>query len=334
MSSTIKDVAEKANVSIATVSRILNNLPGYSEKTKAKVLSAIKELGYQPNAVARGLINKKTQTIGVLFPDVSSSLSSEFLNGIEDMCNEVGHSVIVCNTASNGMRTKKYLQVLNEKRVDGIIFTSEMMTDDYYEMIQDMNIPVVLLSTVSYKYPIPYVRVDDRHAAYNGAEHLIKKGHRNIGMISGPKSDPIAGTMRVEGFLSALNEFGLPADEGLVEYAAGFSFKDGVSALPKLLKRNPDVTGVMISSDELAIGAMSAAYKMGIKIPDELSLIGYDNLPISEMCIPPLTTISQPLYEMGSKSAKLLLEMIRTGETAESVIVRHRIVERETVRGQ
>ncbi|HET7627655.1 MAG TPA: LacI family DNA-binding transcriptional regulator [Bacillales bacterium] len=334
MNPTIKDVAKKAKVSTATVSRILNDLPGYSAKTKEKVLQAIEELGYQPNAVARGLIMKKTRTIGVLFPDVSNSFASEILNGIEDACNEMGHSVIVCNTASNGIRTKKYLQVLNEKRVDGIIYTSEMMKDEYHDIIQKMNVPVMLLSSVSYKHQLPYVRVDDRHAVYNGTEYLIKKGHEKIGMISGPKTDLIAGLPRVEGFQSALKENGLAHGEPLVEYADGFGFKDGVVALPKLLRKNKDLTAVVIASDEMAVGAISAAYRMGVKIPEQLSIIGYDNLPVSEMSIPPLTTIEQPLYEMGSKSAELLLKMIQTGEGVESVIMRHHIVERESVRAR
>ncbi|HET7657658.1 MAG TPA: LacI family DNA-binding transcriptional regulator [Bacillales bacterium] len=332
MNPTIKDVAKKANVSTATVSRILNDLPGYTEETKEKVLRTIDELGYHPNAVARGLIKKKTQTIGVLFPDVSSSFSSEILNGIEDACNKAGHSVIVCNTASNGVRTQKYLQVLNEKRVDGMIFTSEIMKDEYYEIIQKFNKPVVLLSSVSYKFQIPYVKVDDHQAVYNGTEYLIEKGHRRIGMISGPKEDPIAGMPRIKGFLSALNAYGIEGSDKQVECAEGFGFKDGVAALPKLLKANPDLTAVVVASDEMAFGVLSAAFKMGIKIPEQLSVIGYDNLPIAEMCIPPLTTIAQPLYEMGSKSAEMLMEMIRTGQTVDSVIIRHQIIERDTVR--
>lgn len=333
MNPTIKDVAKKANVSTATVSRILNSLQGYSEETKKKVMDAIKELGYHPNAVARGLINKRTQTIGVLFPCVSNMYSSAILDGIEETAHSLDWSVIVCNTDSNGKRTKKYLQVLKEKRVDGVIFTSEVLNKDYYEMISEMNIPIVLVSTISYKYPLPYVKVDDRHAAYSATEYLINKGHKNIAMLSGTKDDPIAGTPRVDGFLQAVNDNGIPQSSTPVFYGNGFSFKEGVDCLPKIIDQYPETTAVFAASDDMAVGVLSAAYKLGIRVPEELSVMGFDNTKIAEMAVPPLTTVAQPLLEMGKTAADMLFYLINAGKkNLESRIVPHEIVERASVK--
>jgi LacI family transcriptional regulator len=332
MSYTIKDVARKANVSIATVSRVLNNQGGYSPKTKEKVLAAIKELGYQPNALARGLINKRTKTIGILFPEVSNMFASKILHGVENVVNEQGSSVIVCNTASNGEKTMKYLQVLHEKRIDGVIFVSEVITDEYYKMLESMNIPIVLISTESYRYSLPYVKVNDRHAAYTATEFLIQKGHRKIGMISGNKNDMIAGQPRIDGYKEALLHNGIDIKENYIVSCKGFGFKDGFYILPRLLHQAPDITAIFAASDEMAMGVISAAYKLGIKIPDDISIIGYDNLPLAEMAIPPLTTVAQPLEEMGEMAASMLFEMMDTGRTVESRIMPHQIIERETVK--
>lgn len=210
MNPTIKDVAQKANVSIATVSRVLHNLGGYSDQTKQKVDQTIKELQYQPNAIARGLINKRTQTIGVLFPDVSSTFSSDLLHGIGEFVHDRNYSVMVCNTDQDGKRTLKYLQLLREKQVDGIIFSSEVLKQEYYDMLGSMKVPVVLVSSQTDYANVPYVKVDDYQAAYDAVHYLITKGHRSIGMISGTKGDPIAGTPRVEGYRKVLEAHGIP----------------------------------------------------------------------------------------------------------------------------
>lgn len=211
MNPTIKDVAQKANVSIATVSRVLNNLSGYSDKTKQKVNEAIKDLGYQPNAIARGLINKRTQTIGVMFPSVSGAFSSDLLKGIEELANDRNYSVMVCNTDQDGKRTLKYLQLLREKQVDGIIYSSEVLKKEYYDVLETMKIPVVLVSSQTEFASVPYVKVDDYQAAYDATLYLISKGHSKIAMISGnqamlslvhPEPRDIVKRLKRVGFLS------------------------------------------------------------------------------------------------------------------------------------
>lgn len=334
MSNTIKDVAKQANVSIATVSRVLNGLGGYSKSTEEKVIKAIHELGYQPNAFARGLIKNKSNTIAILFPEVSSQFSSKILRGVEEEAHELRSSVIVCNTASYGKRTMKYLEVLAEKRIDGILFVSEKITAEYYKKLESIKVPVVLVATESYQYHLPFVKVDDRHAAYTATSYLIKNGHTNIGMISGNKEDPIAGLPRIEGYKQALTANGLNVDDDNMVFSKGFSFEDGLANLPILLRKVPDLTAIFAASDSIAMGAISAAYKLGIRIPDDISIIGYDNLPIAEMSIPPLTTVAQPLEKMGKVAANMLFSMMESGQIAESRIMPHSIVERESVRAK
>jgi len=329
---TIKDVAKHANVSIATVSRIVNGLPGYSEETKKKVQESIEALGYQPNAIARGLINKRTQTIGVLFPEVSGMLSSEVLEGVENAAHDGGFSVIVCNTTSSGKRTVKYLRLLQEKRVDGIIFASEDVKKEYYKIFEEMKVPVVLVSTASSQYDLPYVRVNDYEGAYKATEYLIQKGHEEIGMIGGSYQDPIAGIPRMQGFKDALQKHGLPFSDDHLTTNEGYRFQNGKESLPLLLKKLPNMTALFAASDEMAIGAMSAAHQLGVKVPEELSIIGYDNLKIAEMCYPALTTVSQPLKDMGQTAGEILVNLIK-GEKkeAESRYMPFSIVERQSV---
>jgi len=328
---TIKDVAKVSGVSVATVSRVLHNLSGYSDKTKQKVLKAVEELGYQPNAIARGLINKRTQTIGVLVPDVSSSFSSEILHGIEQVANDKGFSVIMCNTDEDGKRTMKYLQMLGEKQVDGVIFTSGSLEDEYYRMLKQMRVPVVLVNTLSHKYAIPYVKVDDRQASYHATEYLIRKGHRDIAMICGTISDTIAGVPRLDGYRQALEDNGLEFMESRVGYG-NFRLDMGREAMKKLLDESPPFTALFAASDEMAIGAMGVALERGLKIPEDMSIIGYDDLVFSRMVFPSLTTIHQPLTKMGRMASEMLIQLIEGTDQVSSSIVSHQLIERQTVR--
>jgi LacI family transcriptional regulator len=332
MSYTIKDVAKQANVSTATVSRVLNGLSGYSKETEEKVLLAIKELGYLPNAFARGLVSNKSNTLGILFPEVSSQFSSKILRGVEEAAHELGSSVIVCNTASQGQRTMKYLELLSEKRVDGILFVSEKITEEYYKQLKSMKVPVVLVSTESYQYPLPFVKVDDKHAAFTATNYLLKMGHVKIGMIGGNIEDVIAGQPRIDGYKQALANHGCAIKQENIIHSKGFSFEDGFASFPELMRSAPDLTAVFAASDALALGAISSAYRLGIKIPDELSIIGYDNLPMAEMAIPPLTTVAQPLEQMGRVAAEMLFTMMSKEMIVESRIMPHSVVERESVK--
>jgi LacI family transcriptional regulator len=328
MRPTIKDVAKKANVSTATVSRIVNHLGGYSTETRERVLTVISALGYRPNAVARGLVRRTVNTIGVLLPDVSSRFASELLHGIEKKAHLLGHSVIVCNTSSDGERTIEYLNVLGERRVDGILFASERVKPEYQQAFKELGIPVVLVASVSREYSLPYVKVDDEAAAHDMTRYLIDKGHRRIALITGSEKDAIAGLPRIKGFKRAMREARLAVPAGWV-VPGDFHYKSGYLAMSQLLERARGMTAVFATSDEMALGALSCAFKARLRVPDDLSVVGYDDTLDAEMAIPPLTTVHQPIMEMGERATAILLG---DKKAKTSVILPHSIMERGSVK--
>lgn len=330
MKATIKDVAKQAKVSVATVSRILNGLEGYTEETKQRVLATIDELGYQRNAVARGLVMKNTNTIAVLLPQVSTIFHSQILSGIEDLAQQSGYSVIICNIGEDGIRMTDQVKLLAQRQVDGIILTSINMTDEQYKLIESLKIPYILVSMISYKHQIPYVRVDDVQAAYSATNYLIQKGHKKIAMISGPLNDPIAGQQRLLGYRNALMDNGIEINEKLIKYGF-FGYEHGVKCMEELLNEEDEFSAVFAASDDMAVGALQVAYKKGIHVPNDISIMGYDNTRVAEMSIPPLTVVGQPLYEMGKVSMDNLMSMMKGDKDITSVVLRHEIIERDSV---
>jgi LacI family transcriptional regulator len=333
MRPTVKDIAREANVSVATVSKIINNkIGGYSEETKAKVLKIVEEQGYEMNAIARGLATKSTRILGVLMPNVATSVYAEVLDGIEDIAHQNGYSVMICNTGMEGVRTVQYLKTLLSNQVDGIIYMSLPLTDEYFEIIARMNTPCVLALTAYQKFQVPYVKVDDRQAAYSATQYLIENGHKHIALIGSKKDEPIVGKPRVEGYLQALSDYGLEVNENLLTFGTNFSYEDGELCMNRLLEQRDSFTAVFAASDDMAIGALNVAHQKGIAIPHDLSIIGYDNTKVAKISYPSLTTVSQPLYQIGKKAVEKLIHIIVTGEKVASSIMMHEIIERETVR--
>lgn len=331
MKATIKDVAVRANVSVATVSRVINNLDGYSEKTKEKVLEAIKELEYQRNAIARGLVTKTTKTIGVLIPIVSAYFYAEILNGIEEMANENGYGIFLCNTGVNGVRAENYIKMLGERQVDAIIVVSLAINDEYYSLLNSLKIPYILVSTLSYKYKVPYIKVDDQQAAYTATQFLLEKGHTQIALISGDKEDKISGITRVNGYINALQDYGIRINKNIIKYG-DFTYKSGIMCMEELLKEKENFTAIFATSDEMAIGALTVMHRNNIEVPEKISIIGYDDTLIAQMSNPPLTTVAQPLHEMGRKAFSKILSILDTGNSGDNIILSHKIVERDTVK--
>ncbi|WP_096189929.1 LacI family DNA-binding transcriptional regulator [Evansella halocellulosilytica] len=329
MSPTIRDVAKRSGVSVSTVSRVMNSPDTVKEEKRKKVLAAIQELNYSPNALARGLIYKKTQTIGALIPDISNPYVSEVILGMENAANRLNLNLMLCNTDRNEERTLNYLKALKEKQADGVIFTSEALTDCYYEFCKTSNLPIVLASTESQVHDLPTVRINDVQAGYDAASYLIHKKHRSIGMISGPLDDPIAGYTRHQGFCARLSEAGLPSND--IE-CGDFRFEDGYQAMERLYKKNPHLTAVFTASDEMAVGAITYLNQIGINVPEQVSVLGFDNTKIARMFIPKLTTVAQPMYEIGDQ-AVVKLNSILNGEKFDTkTYLPHEIYERESVR--
>jgi len=333
MKSTIKDVARLANVSITTVSRVLNTPELVARDTLTEVLKVIEELQYHPNALARGLINKRTQTVAVLIPDLSNLFFTELVRGIEDKANESGYNVIICNTHNSKDRMMAYLRILNEKQVDGIIFTSEPIYPDYYEIFRALPMPVVLAATHSLEYELASVKVNDEKAGFDAGEYLIQLGHRNIGMLGGSVLDQVTALPRLQGFIRAMRTHGVDFDLERCVVHGGYRFEHGYSGMISLHNKFPELTAVFASSDERAMGAITYLHEQGIRIPEDISVIGFDNTRLAEMCYPKLTTVAQPLHSIGYEAASKLDQLLNNGAIEElRTYVPHEIIVRESTR--
>ncbi|MFB4162470.1 LacI family DNA-binding transcriptional regulator [Alteribacillus sp. JSM 102045] len=333
MKSTIRDVARLSEVSISTVSRVLNNPESVKREKREKVLKTIKELNYHPNALARGLINKRTHSIGVLITDVSNSFVSEVIRGMEEAAHQMGSNLIICNTDQDKEKMIEYLRVLKEKQVDGFVFTSEPVSEEYFNIFQELGLPVVLAATHSLEYDLPSVKVDDETAVQDTVDFFIKKGHKDIGMISGPTLDPIAGSPRLYAFKNAMRQKLNCTDfENTVEYGS-FTFESGYTAMKKLYNKNKSITAVFCASDEMALGAMSYLDQKGVNVPDHMSVMGFDNTKMAKMSIPKLTTVAQPMYDIGYQSVTALEQILEEGQSSQfRKYLKHTIAERESVK--
>ena len=277
------------------------------------------------------MVTKTTKTIGVLIPIVSAYLYAEILNGIEEKANENGYGIFLCNTGVNGVRAINYIKMLGERQVDAIIVVSLTINDEYYNLLNSLKIPYILVSTLSYKYKIPYIKVDDQQAAYTATQFLIEKGHTKIALISGGKEDKISGITRVNGYRNALQDYDININENIIKYG-DFTYNSGIMCMEDLLQEKEDFTAVFATSDEMALGALSVMHRNKIEVPEKISIIGYDNTLIAQMSNPPLTTVAQPLYEMGVKAFAKILSVLETGNSGDNIILSHKIVERETVK--
>ncbi|TMW72534.1 LacI family transcriptional regulator [Alteribacter natronophilus] len=333
MSPTIKDVAKMSGVSMSTVSRVLNSPASVTEEKRIKVEKAIKQLKYHPNALARGLIYKRTQSVGVLLPDVANAYVAEVIRGMEDASINHGSNLILCNTDRNKERMIKYLKLLREKQVDGLVYTSDPLTEEIFREFDELNIPVVLSSTQSLEYAYPSVKVDDEKAGYDGTSYLIDKGHKHVAMISGPTTDPIAGYPRYTGYKQAMKErLGVADVDDLTEFG-NFQYDTGYDAMSRLYRKNKNITAVFAVSDEMALGVISFLSDQGLSVPGDISVLGFDNTRIARMSIPKLTTVGQPMYDIGYKSMEKLEALLQKKELSEvRTYLPHKIIERESVR--
>ncbi|MDT9724026.1 LacI family transcriptional regulator [Xylanibacillus composti] len=312
MKPTIRDVANMAGVSISTVSRVMNAPQTVVESKRLRVLEAIEKLKYQPNGFARGLIYKKSNTIGVMIPDIESMYYAGLIRGMQDAAVQLNCSLMFCNTDRDKDRLLSYIENFYEKQVDGIIFASDALHPAYYEKMTRFHFPFVLASTHSLDYDIPSVDIDDESAAYAAVDYLAREGHRQIGMISFPFGAMISGQPRYDGFVRALRDHGLEACAAHVEFAE-HRYEHAYQASRRLLEKAPNLTAVFAASDEFAMGAITAIQDGGRSVPDDVSVIGFDNIRMADMYIPKLSTVAQPVYEIGIRAIQKLHELITDG---------------------
>lgn len=293
------------------------------------MLRVIDELGYTPNTIARTMITRKSCSIGVLLPDLSSMFSSCILEGVEAAAVQAKRNVIISHTKSKGHRTMDYLRVMAEKRVDGVIFVSEVLQPEYRDFTRRCSIPLVLLATEAPGEELPFVKIDDEAAAFDGTSFLLGLGHRAVAMISGTKDDPIAGIPRVSGYLQAMAEAG-NGKPPLVLDAEGFRFQDIGRIEAGIDLALSEYTAFFCASDELAAGLLNHALRKGLKVPQDLSILGFDDMPITTMVTPFLSSVRQPLREMGVLAAEMIVDMQEGGSLPRGRYLPHTVIARES----
>lgn len=310
----IKTVAEKADVSTATVSRVLRDFPGVREKTKKRVLKAISELNYEVDAVARSLRRKKTNTIGVIVGNILSQFYSIIAKSVEDVAQKNGYNMILCNGDDDPQKELKYLKVLKSNRVDGIILTPTGKNAEYVNRLIDSGTKVVLLDRLIEGVNCDAVLVDNETGAYKAVKHLIDQGYRKIGIITG-YLDRTTGRERLNGYLRALNEAGIPRDDTLIK-VGNFKKRSGIELTKEILQMENRPEAIFVSNIDMTLGTLITIKEMGLKIPDDIGVVGFDDPEWAMILDPPITAISQPAYSLGSTSAEMLIKKIEVKESA------------------
>lgn len=332
MNITIYDVAREASVSMATVSRVVNGNPNVKPATRKKVNEVIERLGYRPNAVARGLASKKTTTVGVIIPDISSIFYAELARGIEDIATMYKYNIILSNSDSNEDKEMHLIQTMLGKQVDGLVFMSSNITDQHIEEFKRSSVPIVLAGTIEDSAQIPSVNIDYEQAVIDVITSFAEKGHKKIAMVSGPLQNAIIEKKMLPGYRKALEAANLPFNEEYV-VETDSTYDDGIEALNQLMELEDKPTAIFVISDEAALGIIHAAQDRGISIPDDLEVISSDNTRLSLMVRPRLTTVVQPLYDIGAVSMRLLTKLMNKEEVDEStVVLPYRIEERDSTK--
>lgn len=311
----MRDVADRAGVSVTSVSHVINQTRLVSDDLRERVVTAMEELGYQPNALARSLRRKETYTIGVIITNSADPFFAEVTRGVEDACFEQGYNIILCNSDSDLDKELLYTNALVKKRVDGILFLAAGgKSTRHIRTMQEQKIPLVVVDRYIPDLAVDTVLIDNAHGGWLATHHLIELGHRRIGCITGP-SDLSLSAERVTGYRCALQEAGLPVNETLI-IKGNFQFETGYQAAQQFLTGPTPPTAIFACNDLMAIGAINAAIKQGWQVPQQLSVIGFDDIRMAAYTTPLLTTVAQPKYEMGFIATAMLLERIHTQEMA------------------
>ena len=310
---TIKDLARTADVSISTVSRILNGSPGVAEDKRARVLAAAERLGYQPNAAAQGLVRGRSMTIGVLTQDIASPFYNEVARGIDAGFGGSGYQPIYVNGHWQLQDESAAITALTRRQVDGLIVLGGRLSDLQLRELHARS-PLVLVGRRVPGLEDACLSVDNVQGAFLATTHLIRLGHRRIGHVTGLPSQRDA-VDRLEGYRLALAEAGLPFDPRLV-FEGDFSETAGILAVEHWLGQGAGLSAIFTANDQMAYGARLGLYRRGIRVPDDVSLVGFDDLPASQFSLPPLTSVHQPLFEMGEQAARLVLHRLRHPEQA------------------
>ncbi|MGJ9385483.1 LacI family DNA-binding transcriptional regulator [Salipaludibacillus sp. CF4.18] len=314
---TIYDVAKEAGVAISTVSKVLNKTGSIGVKTRKKVEETMQRLNYQPSVAAS--VKKRIQTIGLLIPNIADPFMAEIARTIEDYGRKHGFSLMICSTDNNLEKEMEYVSILKQKYIDGIIVATGLKNTEALKTLLNNDIPVALLSREVPSFDVNTVVVNDFLGAYEATSYLIELGHRTIAMVTEDIYFPVT-IARLDGYKQALEEAGIKYDEGLVSLN-NTTFTDAKDLTVELLGLPHPPTAIFASTEPLAIGAMKGARELELDIPNDISIVGFDNSILANMCHPELTTISQPIKEMGEKVVELLVEEIKDPKKLKQRIV-------------
>lgn len=313
MAATMKDIARRTGLGLATISSYFNG-GNVRKKNRIKIEEAIEELHYEVNEVARGLKTNATRTIGVVIPELNNTFCAEIITGMEDVLRSHGYATIVCDCRTDKKLEREAVEFLIRRRVDGIINMPVDEEGNHLKRFQKMGKPIVLIDRKIQGIDCDSVLVDNKKAAEDAVRYFIGRGHRNIGIIGGPE-EVFTAQERMAGYYKALESAGIPVRESLI-WHGDYTIQGGVRGLEELVQNNPEMTAVFVTNYEMTMGAMIGVNELGIRIPEQLSMIGFDNLQFARACNPKLTIVAQPTDGIAREVAKVMLNHLENaGET-------------------
>ena len=307
MAATMKDLAKRTGLGLATISSYFNG-GNVREKNRKKIEEAIEELHYEVNEVARNLKTNATKTIGVVIPELNNTFCAEIITGMEDILRNHGYATMICDCRTDKKLEQEAVEFLCRKRVDGIINMPVDTEGGHLKTFQKTGKPIVLIDRKIKGVVCDSVLVDNEQAASDALKLLYEKGHRNIGIIGGPEEISTA-QERMKGYCKTMEELNLPVRQSLIVHG-DYTIQGGVKAMETLVQKNPDMTAVFITNYEMTMGAVIGLNELGIRIPEEISLVGFDNLPFARACNPKLTIVSQPTDKIAEAAAGIMLERL------------------------
>lgn len=326
----IREVAIKAGVSVATVSRVLNDHNKVTEETKAKVEAAINKLNYKPSLLGRNLRNSESRLLLILIPEISNPFYFEIIKGIEETVLKNNYNILLCETDSKPERERIYFDLLKSKMADGIITMDPALNVDTLVSIAQKH-AIIQCSEYEVNSGIPYVTIDHEQAAYDAVKHLIDLGHKRISLINSDEKFLYA-RQREKGYRKALEDHQIRVQEDYIIYVEQLGFEQGQQAMQNILQKEERPTAVFAVSDLLAIGALKEIHANYLQVPEEMAIVGFDKIEFSNMTYPELTTVAQPMYEMGGTAAQMLIDKIK-GKEVEHVVFEHHLVKRASTIG-
>jgi LacI family transcriptional regulator len=327
---TTRDVARRAGVSVSTVSHVLNATRFVAPERRERVLLALNELGYEPNAVARSLRINRSRSIGLIISDISNPFFTAVVRGIEDVAQQNDYTLVLCNSDEDPEKEETYLRTLRAKRVDGLILAPAGTAHAYLETLVRERFPLVFLDREVAGLEVPVVVVDNEQSAYAAVRHLVEDGHRRIGLVAG-RSLVSTSRERLDGYRRALAEASIAFADDLVE-DGGSKIQPGEAAALRLLDLEPRPTAIFSANNQMTIGCLVAIEARGLRVPRDVALVSFDDFTWSEVFRPRLTTVAQPTYELGRAAAHLLLRRLESEppNSAGRVVLNGSLVVRES----